>query len=583
LVRLESGSPHRSFRGFRRVVEFVVLLLLATNCNELLGIDPGEPKGSSSGGTNSVEGGMGGTASGSAARGGTREPGGAAGQPQDGGRGGASGAEAGAPTAGVGGDGAGGTAGSAGSSSGPCTTNEECRQRGVDWPHLCLSGECVDITTDECNVVFSVADPVSMRDPIIFGAYTREDPVTLGTEAFFWNVRLAMQEFAEFSPMGGLPIDGASRPILVLVCTNPYTDPNVTPRALDHLIDTVHVPGIFVSYYPDLLLDAVHRAFEDREQDVLFFHRDAPSPGLEDYSDEGRVWHMLSSEAVTIPIYAALVERVEQRVNLDQPRPTRVAVAVDVATDALLGGLRVNGEPLASQLDDTVFLVDPQYKAEVIPELEPDIVLEASSDLSVLAIELAFSSAGTPPPFHVLVRDSAALPLEKMEELFVAFPTLRTRLVGTRVPYFADGADTRANYLLRMAAATPPEIDVGDSERLYDLSYFMFYAAAAAPTDGGPLRGRQLRDGMRRLLQGDRYELGPDDMPRILELLKMDPTATVRLYGTLGEPDFDPETGNRERFGSVWCVDESLSFVYDALVYDPSSQSLSGDFPCFDF
>jgi hypothetical protein len=55
--------------------------------------------------------------------------------------------------------------------------------------------------------------------------------------------------------------------------------------------------------------------------------------------------------------------------------------------------------------------------------------------------------------------------------------------------------------------------------------------------------------------------------------------ATLRLVGTLGEPDFDPETGNRERFGSVWCIDESLSFVYDALVYDPASQSLSGDFP----
>jgi len=526
-VRQQRRSLRFAFaREWRVVAGLGAILLFATNCNELLDMAPGEAKGPSSGGTT----------------------------------------------------GRGGAAGSAGSPLSPCTSNEECRPRADDWQRFCLNGECVDITTDECNLVLSATDPVHARDPIIFGAYMNPAPASIETEPFFWNVRLALDEFASFSPYG-LPVAGGSQPVLVLVCTDPGIYSEVMGRALDHLIDTVHVPGIFMLSDPDSVLIAARRTFEEREQDVLLFHDGAPHFALEEFSDDGRVWHMLPSDAWSLPVYRQLVERVEQHVNPGLSRPTRVAVIHEAGTDELLAALRVNDKPLSSQLGEDVFHVS-LADLETLADLEVDIVIQRPVGGIALAIEWTVALAGKRPPFHVFFGDVSLSPFEEIQQAIDADPTLRTRLVGARMQPF-DDAGVRASYLTRIGAVTPPEIDLGDSGALYDLSYLMFYAAAAR-SDAGRLGGRQLGDGMRRLLEGDRYEVGPNDMPYLFEHFKRSPDASLRLVGTLGEPDFNPETGNRERFGSVWCIDESLSFVYDALLYDPTSQTLTGEFPCFD-
>jgi hypothetical protein len=593
-VRHRSDEPARFASSVRFVLAFGTVLIVASSCNDLFGLEAGRPKSSGDADT----GGLSGT-TGEAGDGGVGGTGGTGGRPgvggeagragtsgasgESGGRGG-SGARAGsggasAGSAGTAGGAGAGEAGMGGTGGSPCTSNEECRQRGVDWPHLCRSGACVDITTDDCDLLYTTEDPFLSKEPFIFGAFTNVDPMMLGVDPFFSNVNLAMREFAN---EGGLPIVGEQRPILVVVCHDPNGYLDVQDRAMDHLIGTARVPGIFMMTDAHHVEHAAERAFEERGEDVLLFHRGGPHPSLERFSDDGRVWHALANQSNIDAVFAPLVERVEEHVDSNRSGPTRLVVHPGAIDESLLASLRVNDAPVLDQLDRNVFLVQMQFEASrVIAELEPDIVLSPANPMIALDIDAAARANGSPPPFHVLVGDKFTYPPELYRDALDRDPTLRTRLVGVKTAS-ADDRSVRASYGVRVRAVTPARWKIEDTEHMYDLAYFMFYAAVAASTEAEVRDGRGLRDGMRRLGSGDRYNVGPAGIPDVLERLQRDPDTPLALYGTMGTPDFDLSTGNRTRFGNVWCVDENLAIVDDAMKYDPSSGTLSVEAPCFE-
>ncbi len=90
-------------------------------------------------------------------------------------------------------------------------------------------------------------------------------------------------------------------------------------------------------------------------------------------------------------------------------------------------------------------------------------------------------------------------------------------------------------------------------ENFYDAPYFLMYAAAAAPPISSEVRGQDLVDGMKRLIDmdGPQYRIGLNKIPSTLQALT---NGSIRLDGTMGPPEFNPTTGSRTTAGSVWCA-----------------------------
>ena len=111
--------------------------------------------------------------------------------------------------------------------------------------------------------------------------------------------------------------------------------------------------------------------------------------------------------------------------------------------------------------------------------------------------------------------------------------------------------------------------------------------AARTAGDVSPFDGHALARGMRRLLAGPKYEVGAPHIPAVETGLSKH--ESIGLWGTLGPPDWDVETGAYRGKGSVYCMRPSppgaqpeFEFVWDVLRYDDATGELEGDFPCID-
>jgi hypothetical protein len=120
-----------------------------------------------------------------------------------------------------------------------------------------------------------------------------------------------------------------------------------------------------------------------------------------------------------------------------------------------------------------------------------------------------------------------------------------------------------------------------ESGTYYDSLYFLAYAmyGAGAP----PLTGPAIAGGMLRLLQGQRYGVGPDDINAVFQAL--DDGATIELDTTQGPPTFNRATGTRIDDGSVYCFENSptagLRLRPEVLRYHHESGELTGSPFCF--
>jgi hypothetical protein len=158
--------------------------------------------------------------------------------------------------------------------------------------------------------------------------------------------------------------------------------------------------------------------------------------------------------------------------------------------------------------------------------------------------------------------------------------SLRTRMLGINWAGAPDQTLYNA-YQGRFDAAYTSLAGTLGYENYYDAAYYLLYAAVAAGPRF-PLIGANLAFAMPRLLAGRlEYDVGPNDLPSAYQELQI-PNTSITLNGTMGPPDFDPETGARFTAGTVWCLDQDYVKRTDVLRLDDTGK-LAGDFPCFPF
>jgi hypothetical protein len=467
-----------------------------------------------------------------------------------------------------------------------CLSNNDCQ--GVGPSHLCLGGSCLHVTSDDCPIVIG-ANPLP-PEPILFGAFGRFDISLLGSEPLYWNFRLAVREFAD---RGGIPIDGVNRRPMIVLCSGGTGEgPDALNSSLDHLLDELRVPGVLMlTPAADVEYAAGYAAA--RAQHAFMLHHLGAGQRLLELDDDDLIWHMRGSNLDIAAAYVPLVERIEQRINPDAPssRPTRLVLTMyddghfmTEMAQLLTEMLRINERPAADQAVEGNFVVvvrdgSSETTADAVAGVEPDIVVDLTGESFLLSlIDNRMGMRGAPLPLYVLPLTLSQS--DVLASMVGVSPSLRQRVVGVD----HAGARDQSLYDLYLARLKPlaPFVSLDRSEQFYDAAYFLFLSAAAGARESR-LEARDLAAGMRRLIQGERYDIGsPARINQILDRLTSDSDATLSLYATLGPPEFDPATGTRIGTAGIWCFDEGHRIQYDVLRFIPETGELEGNFPCFD-
>ncbi len=506
----------------------------------------------------------------------------------------------GSDSGGSGGDDAAGEAGQGGAPIEPpeCTTHAECLEKsGKFKPRVCIEQACVDLLTPDCPLALPQTDDLWFdnllrENPLIVGAYSFVPTELVGIATR--NYDLALTEVTRKT--NGVPgADGARRQVVGVVCRSNYAAPEDLDASAEHLIDDLRVPGVISA----LLADDLQRTFETfgEPAGTFFVSPIEADSTLVALQDRDLLWHMLPGGQDVAVSYAALLDRAIA--FLGSPEPVKVAVvtASDVRylsdmNGTVLKTIRFNGKSAAANASDDNFLAlnitsaysdpsaDLSSAVQALRNFEPNVIIALSADetLKTLIPLLESSWTGATKPFYLFSPYHYNNP-ELGDLLSNKEPTVRQRMAGINFASAVDGS-LNESYQLAFDQAYPEVAGRRGYENFYDATYYLLYALAAAPSDAPPT-GDGLALGMKRLLAGDAFGVGKDDLPGAFSALSGDAETTISLNGTLGPPDFDPATGGRVSPGSVWCVDASGNQRIDVLRYDPEGNLLTGTFPCF--
>jgi hypothetical protein len=512
-----------------------------------------------------------------------------------------------------------GAAGKAGAPSPPeCTTNVECIESNFGQPFICSAGQCVDLVTKECPLVIG-AQNLRVPQPIIYGAYANA-PDSVSRSSVVRNLELVVAEVTR--KVIGLRDgpDGSYRALSFVVCNSSF--PGATPGtidafkpSLDHLIDKLRVPGIVAALQPRDL-QAVFGQKLDAAGTFVISPYDQDSE-LASLRDSGRLWHMLGATSDLAPTFGPLLKRTEtflrryeSALKLAEPggklRVTIVTANVAQETDVReamaelpeledfevssfqIDSALVNPEPDVSEVIVQLFdkrpniivaLAGSEFIESVIPALETGNVWYDKTAMQQRPMYILGSTMGP---------ETWSLYSAKQGDMG-GFTSLLDRIVGIT---YASAEDPKLLDLYEQRLfmenddLADPSILLG-SESVYDAGYLLVYATAAAgqvPT----LTGKAIADGMRRLVSGTAYDIGPTDIPKVLTAL--DNGDDVGLQLTLGVPNWNVARGTRNGVGSVYCLNNG-AFSYeatfplgpqlDALRYDPETNQLEDTpLPC---
>ena len=521
----------------------------------------------------------------------TSHPAGRGGAGNSGGAGGALVSTAGASDAGA----------PSGGETGGCSTNQDCVASAAGEPYFCRPTDrtCVALKTEECPLAYGTAsDP----NAIIFGAFATLNAAVPEDNAIVWAHRLALDELSG-DANGGLPggPNGKRRPLVMVVCDN---SADTVDKGLTHLADDLLVPAVLATLKPGDL----RRGFEAHsDRDIFYLSPTAATRTLVDYPDGGLIWNLLGQPSDLAPTYAKLLTLTESYVKTQRSLTAPLRVALVTTTDAFDSELAsfvepvltFNGQSTSMNSDAgtyagfTVDTSDPQPEAwaQQILAFHPDIVISAASE--------SFSEKGglletlesdwdqlvvTPRPFYILSPYNAG-DLTNINDLINGFiqggvdTEANRRFVGVSI---AGAADLTLQNQFATRLRTAFQDAYPDTGNYYDASYFLAYAMYAA--GAAPLTGSKIAAAMPRLIDGKAIDVGPANISAAFQALtKQD--STIELDGTLGPPDFDPDTGVRHDQGSVLCfkLDSGvLSLETDVLRYDTALGQFQGTFPCFD-
>jgi hypothetical protein len=575
------------------------------------------------GGSTSGASGSGGSKAGRGGSSGANANGGDAGA---GGKAGRGGSGAGGAAAGDGGAGASGDAGEAGSGGAEgCSTHRECVLLGASEPYRCRASDrsCVPLKTPDCPLVYPDVESVySDPDVLYVGGFATLGPVRSDENGVVWAQRLAIEELSG-DRVNGLPgvEGGRRRPLVMVVCNNDTAmDADTIDRGMRHLTEDLDVPAVVATLKPGDLV----RAFEEhRKGKVLFLDPVSATSIVGNYDDEDLIWTMLGPPKDYAPGYRELLELIEaylRRTRITDPEQ-KLKVALVSSTDAfneelknfVEPALRFNGDLdvtengseryLSVTVDAGLPLQDQAMQifdlAAQVRAFRPDVVISTAGPqfsqpggLLEYIETLWDDGTGAPRPFILLSPYNAGntQPVVNLIEAEMAEvgggqsadPDAYQRFVGLSAAGAADPT-LQNQYASRLISKFGTNA-ITDTGNYYDSVYFLAYAmvasGAAAPT------GPQIANGMRRLIAGPRFDVGPTAIADVFGALGED-DASIELYGTLGPPDFDVDTGERIGTSSVFCFFRSSTSTVvpriDVLRYDRDSAEFVGNFPCFDF
>jgi hypothetical protein len=499
----------------------------------------------------------------------------------------------------VGGMGGGGGSGG----SGGCTSNAEC----LDAPDrlgltACLQGACVKLTNDTTCPSVLPSDELKLEEqlrktgePIVLGAFAPLPKPTLESP-FSHNFDLAFTTFNNETQGGVRGPDNKLHALLAVVCETPLdaTYPIEQYHAsLDHLVDTLKVPGIVAAMYAPELITGFDYKRTNTPADPLWISSLDSDSALVAIPDSGLIWQMLpTGEEVALPV-KPLLNRVLETKALEEP--ARVALIVDRDIQSCVDmsstildqerGIEFNGETALEQGEDTFRTFSthttdaPGDLVGVVQELlefQPHVILAMTDSAFYNQIFTPFENQWNdatdqaPRPFYILS------PFHLSPTVAGAYLTrYKTRMAGINAAASTDRTLVNA-YVNLYKSEFPGEGSYTDLENFYDAPYFLMYAAAAAVPISSQLRGQDLVDGMKRLIDmgGPQYRIGINDVPRTLQALA---NGSIRLDGAMGPPEFNPNTGSRETPGSVWCGNSSNALVSYVLRYRDGELELGVD------
>jgi hypothetical protein len=131
--------------------------------------------------------------------------------------------------------------------SGTCTSNRECLDRGGGAPAICRRSDrkCVRLTTPECPTVLTKPgnSELANENVVVVGSMTPELHTELGT-VMTRMIELAQHEISNNFVQGLPPAPGSteSRPFVVVSCREYGAGIDGLLRGADHLVNTVQVP-----------------------------------------------------------------------------------------------------------------------------------------------------------------------------------------------------------------------------------------------------------------------------------------------------------------------------------------------------
>lgn len=481
-----------------------------------------------------------------------------------------------------------------------CVTHADCldSQEFFGSAAACIDNDCQALTTPECPLVLPVIDDGafdtlrSAEDILFLGAFAN----TGGSDPYDQRARnydLALTEFARA---------GVGRPTIMVVCNSFVTEQSDIDLAMNHLADTLQVPGVVAA----LTSDDLQHAFQTKGDAAnMFFVSPLDSDStLVRLPDRGLIWHMLPGGESLARSYAPIVERAIAYLQPTEPvriahlmaRDQRVlAQSADMIQSApgsngTAGGITFNGMSVAQNspgnylgLNITSYYTDRDlsYGEEIqqILAFRPHIILATAADEFVLKIGPAIedrwelAAAGQARPFYIL---SPYLYNTTATAEFAGLPTVRERLIGINAPASTE-TEAYQQYVLALQSEFPGEASL-NFENYYDAAYYLMYSTIGA----GQLisSGANLASGMSRLLSGLPINVGSRDLPQGVQALTTS-TAGITLNGTLGPPNFDIN-GGRDDAGTVWCYDSAMTLQSDVLRYNAVDGTMEGTFPCFD-
>lgn len=515
-----------------------------------------------------------------------------------------------------------GAAAEGGTAGGPgCRTNAECIDDNFGRPYICRAGECIDLVTDECPLVIG-EENLRAAAPIVFGAYALA-PDAVSRSIASRNIELVVSEFtSKVTGLRGGP-NGSTRTLAFVVCNSRF--PEVAPGTIDpfepslaHLVDRLEVPGILSGLSATDLRAVYSQRLNPAGTFVISpYEQDSE---LAAFSDGGRLWHLLGATSDLAPTFGPLLKRTEQYLrtsdavflNIDDGDKLRVAIVTaniaretDVrdAIAALPELADFEVEPF--QIESALLTEAPDTAAVAgdLLDYAPHIVVALAGSefiegvFPVLEAGTTWGKPGTSTegqsrPMYLLGSTMApqtwALYSVKQDD-GGGYLTLLDRIVGVAYESAKD-TDLLENYSARLISANKdlpdPSVLVG-SENVYDAAYLLIYAAAAAG-EVPELNGTEMSRGMRHLLAGEGFNIGPGDISHVLNTLESGEDVGLRL--TLGDADWNTARGTRKGSGSVYCLNNAATpgetdFPQgpnnDVLRYDPATNTLEDKpLPC---